>query len=65
MLPLKEFAEQAVQDEHLSACTGKFLVEYGLHTLRIHRPVKQEWMRADFAKLHYSILEFHVVDFLH
>lgn len=65
MVAFEQLGEKSVQNQHLSTRARKLLVEYGLHTVRVHRPVEQEWMRANFAELHHCVLKLHVIDFLH
>jgi len=65
MAPLKEFAKKSVQNHHLATRIEKFFTQDRVSGVGVHRPVEQERVRADLAKLHYGVLQFHVVNLLH
>ena len=56
MASSKQFVEEAFQHHHLSASMDEIFIDDGLSGAFIHRPVKEEWMGADFPELHNGIL---------
>ena len=61
----EESIEEPLEDHHLSARVNQLLVNDQLVRPRVLGPIEKEWVRADFAQLHYDILKMHVVHLLH
>src|SRR5260221_303798 len=63
--PFKKGFKEPLEGRHLPTRIDELLVHDRVTRLRVERPVKQEWVRAHFAQLHYDVLKMHVVDLLH
>ena len=61
----EESIEQPLEDHHLPASIDQLLVHDRLARPLVKRPIKQEWVRANFAQLHYDVLKMHVVHLPH
>jgi hypothetical protein len=61
---LEKRIQKPLEDHHLPARLDELLVNDLLVGVRIHRPIKQEGMRADFTQLHNGVLQVHVVNLL-
>jgi hypothetical protein len=61
----KKSIEEPLEDHHLPARVDQLLVHDWLGRPLVKRPIEQEWVRANFAQLHYNVLKMHVVHFSH
>ena len=53
---------KGIENHHLPAGIDEILIQDRLLRARVDRPIEQKWMGANFAKLHDSILKFHIID---